>query len=441
MDDGGMMRDDLYMKPKSGESPGLLRHGFTRRRRLPLACALLATVLHTAGARADDAATPLFSYSGFGTVGVVHSSEDKADFTSSIFNPNGAGYSRAWSADVDSLLAGQVTATFTPQLSAVLQMMSEQNYDNTYRPHMEWGNVKYQFTPDLFVRAGRVVMPSFMNSEYRNVGYASIWVRPPLEVYSLVPITVNDGGDASYRMHFGDVADTVHVIYGGLDSTTPAGGHARAWNQWGVFDTLEYGPWTLRIAYHQAHLNLDSLRSFFDAFRQFGPGGTAIADKYDCDGKLIPLGSVGASYDPGRWILMAEWATSNSHCFIGAQTGWYAGGSYRFGKLSPYITYAQLKADSSTSTAGLSLQALPPSAVGPAAGLNAGLNGILGSIPVQKTVSIGARWDFAKNIDLKLQFDHTMLGAGSPGLLINVQPGFQPGGSVNLFSATVDFVF
>lgn len=49
--------------------------------------ALLVMALCAAGARADDAGTPMFSFSGFGTVGVVHSSEDKADFTASFFNP------------------------------------------------------------------------------------------------------------------------------------------------------------------------------------------------------------------------------------------------------------------------------------------------------------------------------------------------------------------
>ena len=31
--------------------------------------------------------------------------------------------------------------------------------------------------------------------------------------------------------------------------------------------------------------------------------------------------------------------------------------------------------------------------------------------------------------------------AGSPGTLINIQPGFQPGGTFNVLSATLDFVF
>ncbi len=46
-----------------------------------------------------------------------------------------------------------------------------------------------------------------------------------------------------------------------------------------------------------------------------------------------------------------------------------------------------------------------------------------------------------KNLDLKLQFDHSDLGAGSAGNLGNVQPGFRPGGSYNLVSIAVDIVF
>jgi len=60
---------------------------------------------------------------------------------------------------------------------------------------------------------------------------------------------------------------------------------------------------------------------------------------------------------------------------------------------------------------------------------------------VQKTLSFGGRWDFAKNAALKLQYDRTRLGAGSSGALINLQPGFQPGGEFTVFSAAIDFVF
>ncbi len=61
--------------------------------------------------------------------------------------------------------------------------------------------------------------------------------------------------------------------------------------------------------------------------------------------------------------------------------------------------------------------------------------------PVQDTLSIGGRWDFMSNAALKLQYDHTRIGAGSSGVLINLQPGYQSGGTVNVFSAAIDFVF
>jgi len=37
----------------------------------------------------------MFSFNGFGTAGIVHSSDDKADFVATDFEPNGAGYTRS----------------------------------------------------------------------------------------------------------------------------------------------------------------------------------------------------------------------------------------------------------------------------------------------------------------------------------------------------------
>ena len=133
----------------------------------PASFALLAMALCSIGARADDAGAPIFSFSGFGTLGEVHSSQDQADFTSTPFKPSGAGFSHAWSADVDSVIGAQVNANFTPRLSAVVQVVSEQNYDNSYRPHVEWANIRYEFTPDFSVRAGRTALPVLMVSDTR----------------------------------------------------------------------------------------------------------------------------------------------------------------------------------------------------------------------------------------------------------------------------------
>jgi len=169
--------------------------------------------------------------------------------------------------------------------------------------------------------------------------------------------------------------------------------------------------------------------------------GAALADKYGVQDKRVDFIGVGATYDPGIWFVTGEWANFDTRSVIGKKDGWYVSGGRRFGKATPYATYARMKADSNTSDPGLNLAGLAP----PLAALGAQLNGILntqlGAIPQQSTVSLGVRWDFTRNLALKVQIDRVSLGSASHGTFGNLQPGFQSGARVQLFSANVDFVF
>ncbi|MGA2190220.1 MAG: hypothetical protein ABSH33_16990 [Steroidobacteraceae bacterium] len=383
----------------------------------------------------------MFSFSGFGTLGLVHSSEDTADFTASQLQPNGAGYTHSWSPDVDSRLGAQATAHFTPQFSAMLQVISEQGSDDTYRPQVEWANIAYRLTSEFSVRVGRIVLPTFLLSDTRKVGYASPWIRPPVEVYGLSPIFNSDGADASYKVHVGDVVNTLVGTYGKTSFTVPQGGVFEVKHLWVIADTAEYGALTLHIAYQHASYSDHALDPLFDGFRQFGPQGSALADTYDLDNKLAQAITAGAMYDPGEWFATGEWGRRDLHSAYGEGTAWYLSGGYRLAKFTPYLTYAEVNANGNTSDPGLNVSALPSYLAGAATGLNAGLNSILGGAATQHTISVGSRWDVMNNVDLKLQYDHTRLGAGSQGILINLQPGFQPGGTVNLVSIAIDFVW
>jgi len=410
--------------------------------KLPVMALMSISISAVAADAVDSGTSPsIFSFSGFGTVGEVHSSQDSADFANSDLQPNGAGYTRSWSPEVDSLIGGQVSARITPELSAVVQIIAQQNNDGTYTPHVEWANIKYQFTPDLSVRVGRVELPTFLFSDTRKVGYTYPWVRPPIEVYTLLPITASDGADFSNRLSFGDVHNTTQGSY--VQSNTPLphnGGTAIARDSINVSNTSEYKSLTFRVSYQNARLTIASLDSFLDTFRMFGPQGIGIADRYDSDDKPVVTEVVGISYDPGHWFVISEWGHARSNSFLGDSTAWYASSGYRAGQFTPYVTYSH-ESSAGNPDAALTLAGLPPALVGFAAGLNAALNSILQSNPAQTTVSLGSRWDFAKNLDLKVQFDHMRIGSGSDGTLINIQPGFRPGSTVNLFSATVDFVF
>lgn len=413
-------------------------------RRLIGAAACLAAL--GLGNAAADEGSPSFSLSGYGTLGVVRTNNSNADYLVDAFKPNGPGATRDWSMDVDSRVAVQATGNLTLKLSAVLQVISQQRYDASYRPTVEWANLRYQATPELGIRAGRVVLPIFMVTDSRRVGYAIPWVRPPVEVYSLVPVTNNDGIDVTYRLPVGEGNNTFEVTAGRSDSKFPGSaglgsGTAKARKLLALVDTFESGFFTARVNYGRGKLTIEEFGPLFDAFRQFGPPGQALAARYDVKDRNVTFVGLGASYDPGTWFVMGEWARFDTHSVIGAKSAWYASGGYRFAKVTPYLTYARMKSDQATSDPGLSLAGLPAPVAQQAAVLNAVLNQQLGAVPVQDTVSVGLRWDFWRSAALKLQFDRISLGANSRGTFGRATPDFKPGGKVQVYSAAVDFLF
>ncbi|CAH1386805.1 hypothetical protein [Candidatus Nitrotoga sp. M5] len=407
---------------------------------------------------ADDVTKPTFALRGFGTLGLVHSSEKNADFTSGFFEPNGAGYTRNWAPGVDTKLGVQADAQFSDKFSAVFQLVSQHQYNNTYKPRVEWANLKYQFTPDFDIRLGRTVATPFMVSDTRLVGYANLWIRPPREVYGLVPITNKDGIDVNYRFGVGEATNSVHFSYGAANPKLPDSGTVKAKNYVTLANTLNYGPIALRASYSWGRIDLHTPETdaLLDGLTQFGNTVSAIpgfategkqalnlANKYRFHNEPLSFISFGASYDRDEWLLMAEWAVLNGASFLASSTAWHATAGYRIGKFTPYMTVAQLRPDKQSET-GISTAALAaiPSLAATAAAFNSGINRTLTAGAFgQKSLVAGVRWDFIKNTALKVQYDYMILDSMSSGRLSNIQPNFQPGGKVNAISIALDFIF
>lgn len=392
-----------------------------------------------ASAQADEARN--WSFSGFGTASMVHSSLRDADYTNTVLKVNGAGYTRSWSTDVDSRLGAQLDLAMNKQLSGVLQVVSEQGVDGSYTPHVEWFNIKYQVTPDLSVRFGRIALPIFLAADYRKAGYAYPWARTPVELYDAIPISNSDGIDITYRWRTGDVKHVTQASLGRTDIKTTTMSRAKARQLAGISHTVEMGAASARLSLMTADLSVDLARDLFNGFRQFGPQGVAIADKYDVIHKRADGISFGANYDPGDWFVMGEIGRLNARSFLGDKVALYASGGYRFGTLTPYVTYAHVWSKGSNSDPGLSTLGLPPPLAAAAGQLNAGLGSLLATIAVQSTRTAGVRWDFAPNLALKLQVDHVQPGIGSTGTLLNMQPSYRPGAALNVTSVVLDFVF
>jgi hypothetical protein len=418
----------------SARFPTVLRGGL-------LACGLLAACAHAADANSPQAADKLsWKFSGFGTAGVAHASTRSADFTSTVLHATGAGYSDRWSPKVDSRIGAQLDVSHG-RWSAVLQMVSEQNLERNYRPQVEWANIKYQATPDLAVRFGRIALPVFLAADYRKVGYTLSWIRPPVEVYGSLPLASSDGVDATWRWSAGSLRNATQVFYGRTNTHLFADNRLKARGIAGLSQIIESGPLSARVSALTADLTMQIGDDLWAAYRRFGAPGAALADRYSIHSKRVSIVSAGFNYDPGEWFLSAEVSRSQTRSLLGQTTSMYAGGGYRIGDFTPYAGYAKVRADSNTSDPGLPLAAVPAPLRPTAAVLNAGLNAYLSTIPVQSTVSAGLRWDVADSAALKVQYDRVRPADGSRGTLINQQADFRSGQTVHVASVALDFVF
>lgn len=346
---------------------------------------------------------PMFSLAGFGSLGVLHSNQNAGDYVLESYLPSGAGRSNEWDTSNYSKIAAQLNATFSPKISAQLQVISAFESDGTYQPEIEWLNIKYSFSRDAYVRVGRVGWPTFFDSGNHDVGYSYPWAHPPSELYYLLPIQSGNGIDFLYRYGIGDARNTIKAIAGEntINGQTVT---LTSKNMLGIFDTVEYGYTTFHAGYQIRNTSTQN-------------NTTGNIDPVIEHNNL----SLGIIYDPGNWFLMSEWIQSRASYKANAM---YLSVGYRVKKFTPYINHSQ-------NTPGSFASGFSPSDFQ-----------LRSANRSQRSESIGMRWDFKKNFDLKLQFDQVTLSDHSNGFLENV-PSNQNlyGSTFYLFSSVVDFLF
>lgn len=354
--------------------------------------AVAALALCALATPADAALDDYVTFAGFGTLGAVHSDYTQADFIAAVSQPRGVGYSRSWSVTPDSDLGGQANFALTDQLSGVVQVLSRDTADGNFKPTVEWANLKYDFTPDLAVRLGRILLPTYEHADIRNVGYSLPWVRVPVEITYASTATHSDGVDVLYRLRTGAITQDMQVQWGttqldlpGLDFTTNSA-HIALFS-----DTLRYGNASLHLLYQQTDPS------------QNPPG-------------RLRMEGVGFAYEPGPWFVSVD-SNRTHNGYFGDLLAWYAGAGLRVGDFAPYAFYS----------------ATHQQRVGTSS---------LTSLGNQHTVAAGVRWDFAKNFDFKFQVEQvTIESLDDPASFANLQPGARAGDKAHVVSLALDFLF
>lgn len=353
------------------------------------AVALAAAWVGTTGM----AATPFgdrVTLTGFGTLGVVKADTDQAQYRAEL--TQGRGASDDWDVGVDSKLGLQANATLTENVSIVGQMLVSRRLEHPAA--LEWLYGSARLPAGFELKLGRMVLPTFMVSDSRNVGYTAHWLRAPQEVYGTYPTNSFDGGQLSYKNTFGPVNLTVQASAGkarsvvNLKSVQPL-----EMDQIRSLNLLaETGDWLLRVGQTRAHTRFPQL-----------PLLPREADQFT---------GFGLQYDNGRAIVMAEYVTRRQDvASLFDSNSWYLTGGWRFGDFTPYAIVSRFKP--------------------------------IGPVYLDRTTTraeaLGLRWNAHQNVALKLQLQSTQ---GDSASIVNSVPSFTADPPrVRVVSAALDFVF
>lgn len=404
------------------------------KKQLLVAAVLAATVAMQAQAGALDDGN--LSISGFGTVGVAKSNTDDAKFAR-YNQADGVGDSTR--IGLDTNLGLQATYKINDWLSGTAQVLTRKATEHSFTTDLTWAFLKARINDEVSVRVGRVVVPTFLISDYQNVGYANTMMRPPIEMYSQNPIENSDGADINYQHAFGELNFTAQafagVSRGKLFVSSGAGSTAtyRA-PAAGLSMSGEYGPFLLRFAHARADMHINDLQPINGLTTTLNTVGfTQLAsDLTFTTGKKIAFTSVGGTMDWNNIVAQAEYAQRRAKdaVYLPDTNSWYTMVGYRIGKVLPYYAHASAKGAGSSVTTPAALARVPA--------LNAAVTGLLTSAE-QTSDIVGVRWDFAKSVALKVQVDRVKPKAKS-GLLINV-PAAGYNKDVTVVAAGLDFVF
>jgi len=401
--------------------------------------AVLALPLALSSAFAQEAEGPTVKIRGFGTGALTFTDTKDAEFA----RPNqAAGAKKSPRTGVDSNLGLQADIGINNWLSFTGQGLVRHDADDQYGAELAWAFAKAKINDQFSVRVGRIGLPAFMISDYRNVGYANTFLRPPVEMYSQVPFNSLDGIDATWQQSFGDTTVTGQLAYGRTSADVAVGLRVKG-KEMSAFNLVaEHGPFTARIGRVDARITITGssslnaliggLRGASTALRQ--PQLAVMADELDATDKKASFTSVGLGMDWNNIVAQSEFAKRKTDSYVNDTTSWYLMGGYRFGKVLPYVIHGKLAIDGHPAN-------VIPAGIPALAALRAGASGLpyygIGQ-GEQSTTSVGVRWDFHSSMALKAQIDRVQPKVGN-GLLINAKPGFHD--DVTVGAVALDFVF
>lgn len=416
-------------------------------------------VLTTLAANVSNAADILFS--GYGTLGYSRSDQP---YAYQRFIDDKGTFNR------DSLFGVQMDAEFTPRWSATVQarLGPSDNHDSQWKPTVAWAFVSWRPDNDWLLRAGKLRIPGYLNSENMDIGTTFDYARLPVEMYSISPTldfigtSFNkmwglDKGDISLEGYMGKSAiEARGYLRDGVPGLLPSGAffapvdidarglvlgyrHSRNIFQVGLHrGTVTRKDGQLWPAYWQ-EINVGGV-----GFYNLQPGLFGLPGR---DNFTLSILSLGADVGLGNDVRLAtEYAVRRVVSSLDgglSSSGGYISLRKSIGSWTPYVYYARLRTadDMLALYQRLNSTMIPPVFPG-AAFINSTQKAGADFLQAydQHTWALGASYALSPTQKIKAEWQRTGIGItsnlvdGLPGNNINHQ-------NINVFSLSYNFAF
>lgn len=327
---------------------------------------------------------------GYGTVAATITDEDNAEYRVEMTQSEGATSSVDWG--LRSKLGVQLSAQLDPQWSVVGQVLAKRRGDTDMDPDLEWFYASYRPASWFDVRAGRMVLPVFMLSDYRPVGFSQPFVEPPGHVYIDASLTQFDGAQLINRFPLGEGSLFIQTSVGSAEVELDLGGGFLL--DFDIEDIqnlniiYEWGNWMLRTGLQRADVE---------------PEFNFIVPPFEDE-----FSGVGLQYDNGRLLVMAEQVERNTEPAVSKSSAHYILVGWRFGKWLPSIMVAER--DRKTND----------------------------PFSDSESTALAVRYDIRNDMALKVQWEQA---SPDTTIWLNPTPAFLFGEDRNIYTLSLDFVF
>ena len=277
-----------------------------------------------------------------------------------------SAYDEEWSFKPESLFGLQMQADLGEGVSATAQIVSRGADD--FDTKFEWAYLSVRLNDHWTLQAGKKRLPLFYYSDFYDVGYAYVWMRPPADTYTWQIFNYN-GINALYNGTWGDWSVSGN-IYGGREDDSEnrllgefffqattreiwkdiIGGVLNLSNDW--------------LEIRMTHMQYTNER-FIGGERQFWNGSP------ERDGKFYGL-SVNADW--GTFFVLSELNRLDLDPDSTFDSAMITLG-YRMNEFTPYVGYSQFETDDAVDG------------------------------EEHNTKFVGVRWDFHPSAAFKIQYD------------------------------------